>query len=118
QTLTNDTKNTHQKRTLECKDKMLHLGLLNAFGDFDFAFAIEQWHRADLLKIDKNRLVGLLFIAGFWRRRPLILRDLFIPWLRLIQPVFLRQVTIRIQIFIFKTSEKIFVLFSLLFIVS
>jgi hypothetical protein len=66
QTPTNDTKNTHQKRALECKDKMLHLGLLNAFGDFDFAFAIEQWHRADLLKIDKNRLVSLLFIAGFW----------------------------------------------------
>ena len=67
QTPTNDTQNAHQQRALECKDKMLHLGLLNAFGDFNFPFAIEQWYGADLLKIDQHRLVGLLFIAGFWR---------------------------------------------------
>src|SRR5215470_18376144 len=67
QTPTNNAQNAHEKRALECKDKMLHLGLLNAFGNFNFAFTIEQWHRTDLLKIDKHRLVGLLFIARFWR---------------------------------------------------
>src|SRR5215813_9697304 len=108
QTGANNPENTQQERALERKHQTLHLGLLDTFGDFNFPFTIEQWDRADLLKIDENRLVSLLFITGFRRGRPIVLRYLLVPRLSLIKPVFLWQGDIGIQVFMLKERKEIF----------